>query len=191
MEIIEKKKNILQKYRDFEILMDDFSLEELKKIFIKFLINDLDTEKLKIFFNRKDFNVNFGKQVCLGDINPLLYCAYNNQTEKVKFLLENNADVNYESIEKITAVSLAILNKNDDVLKLLIERGGKLTSIETIFPLLKKEISDYYNDKIDNRYLTSTIILPQPEPKKKNSFLAIMIFSILFFMIIPKMMTHH
>lgn len=94
---------------------------------------------------------------------PLAIAAHNNSVKYVNYLIDHGADINLviHSNNNETALLVAIIRQNFEVIKVLVERGAKLNvcAIHEMSPILEacqtknKKIIEYLLPKVDQSYI--------------------------------------
>ncbi|MBL4799542.1 MAG: ankyrin repeat domain-containing protein [Oleispira sp.] len=92
-----------------------------------------------LFFLLAENGANVNSVTELGKLTPLYFSVVNNKVDIVKYLLEQDVDVNYQLQNGETALNGALEYKREEAVRLLEEKGAKATSQEEL-DLIAQEI---------------------------------------------------
>lgn len=109
------------------------------------------------------------------NMSALMWAAYKNREEVVKFLVENGANINFKSQSGKTILHYAIMNKNDNLIKYLLSKNIEITqdsnvvfktvstpNLDSIKLLLnyEKDLNRFFTISEDDKYRkTETTLL--------------------------------
>lgn len=89
--------------------------------------------------NRKAYS----KNEIFNEITPLMISVYYGSIDNIKYLLENNADINYQNKDGYSAVAYAAITGQKEIFDLLVKYGA-----ETDILIKNKELIDVVKSKI-------------------------------------------
>lgn len=109
------------------------------------------------------------------NMSALMWAAYKNREEVVKYLVENGANINFKSQSGKTILHYAIMNKNDNLIKYLLSKNIEITqdsnvvfkavstaNLDSIKLLLnyEKDLNKFFTISEDDKYRrTETTLL--------------------------------
>jgi ankyrin repeat protein len=116
-------------------------------------IGDIDWVKLSLLYGA-DVNTKGG----IYKQTPLLLSVLDGNTQLAKYLLENNADINATSVTNRGVMNYALYHKDDELLRLLIDKGANVQSINKdgenlLFEAVKRDKIEFAKELLKTKKL--------------------------------------